>query len=189
MITQRAIDRAAQSLGVKTAVIRAVMDVESKGDGFLPSGDVKILFEPHIFWKELKKVKVNPADFVKGNEDILYPVWGTKLYGKYSEQWAKLQRAMLINNIAALCSASWGAFQIMGFNWPACAASLDEFVKNMRMSEDAHLTMFVDYIKSVGLQDELQNKDWAGFARGYNGPSYARNNYDKKLAAAYSKYA
>jgi hypothetical protein len=45
------------------------------------------------------------------------------------------------------------------------------------------------FIKAAGLQDELQNKNWAGFAKGYNGPGYAQNNYDGKLASAYDKYA
>jgi hypothetical protein len=31
------------------------------------------------------------------------------------------------------------------------------------------------------------NKDWAKFARGYNGPGYAQNAYDVKLAQAYEK--
>lgn len=37
--------------------------------------------------------------------------------------------------------------------------------------------------------NELQRKDWAGFARGYNGPGYAKNRYDIKLANAYKKYS
>ena len=31
----------------------------------------------------------------------------------------------------------------------------------------------------------LQNKNWAEFARRYNGPAYAQNRYDEKLAEAY----
>ena len=34
----------------------------------------------------------------------------------------------------------------------------------------------------------LQVKDWASFAAGYNGPAYAQNRYDVKLAEAYRKY-
>jgi hypothetical protein len=46
-----------------------------------------------------------------------------------------------------------------------------------------------NFIKSAGLLDNLQEKDWAGFARGYNGPGYAKNSYDVKLELAYMKYA
>ena len=35
----------------------------------------------------------------------------------------------------------------------------------------------------------LKAKDWANFARGYNGPAYAKNRYDVKLAAAYAKFS
>lgn len=187
MISEKAIQQAAKDLGVDIPTIRAVAEVESKGAGFLPDGRVKILFEPHIFWKELKHQGIDPKT-ITGAADILYPVWGTKPYGKYSAQWPRMERAMLINKNAALCSASWGAFQVMGFNWPSCAADLTDFVNKMKTSEDEHLLMFVEYIQNNHLDDELQNKDWAGFARGYNGPAYTKNNYDGKLAAAYKKY-
>lgn len=188
MISEQAIQAAATDLGTDTATIKAVMEVESKGSGFMPDGKVKILFEPHIFWKELKKVGIDPKQHTAGNQDILYPVWKTMNYGKNSEQWNRLTRAILIHREAALKSASWGTFQIMGFNWKACSVSIDDFVEKMKQ-EDNHLQMFVDYIQDVSLDDELQAKDWAGFARGYNGPLYTKNNYDKKLAAAYKKYS
>lgn len=34
----------------------------------------------------------------------------------------------------------------------------------------------------------LQAKDWAEFARRYNGPAYKENRYDEKLAKAYQKF-
>ncbi|MCY7315094.1 MAG: N-acetylmuramidase family protein [Rubrivivax sp.] len=33
----------------------------------------------------------------------------------------------------------------------------------------------------------LQRQDWASFARAYNGPGYAQNNYDTKIAAEYNR--
>ena len=56
-------------------------------------------------------------------------------------------------------------------------------------SEVNQLKHMANFIKSANLLDELQRKDWAGFAKGYNGPQYAVNKYDEKLAAAYDKYA
>jgi hypothetical protein len=35
----------------------------------------------------------------------------------------------------------------------------------------------------------LQAKNWAEFAKRYNGPAYAQNRYDEKLAKAYAKFA
>ncbi len=35
---------------------------------------------------------------------------------------------------------------------------------------------------------DLKAKNWAGFARKYNGASYARRGYHTKMAAAYRKF-
>jgi hypothetical protein len=56
-------------------------------------------------------------------------------------------------------------------------------------SEAGQLRQMAAFIKAAGLQDELAAKNWAGFAKGYNGPQYAQNQYDQKLAAAYAKFA
>jgi hypothetical protein len=56
-------------------------------------------------------------------------------------------------------------------------------------SEAGQLRQMASFIKKAGLLDELIAKNWAGFAKGYNGPQYAKNQYDQKLAAAYTKFA
>src|SRR5262249_39107639 len=38
------------------------------------------------------------------------------------------------------------------------------------------------------LDRALRGHDWTTFARGYNGPAYAKNSYDTRLAAAHQKY-
>ena len=48
--------------------------------------------------------------------------------------------------------------------------------------------LFTAFIQSNRLDTCLRNKDWAGFAKRYNGPAYAENQYDKKLEKAYHKY-
>lgn len=190
MISEKQFSDSGKALGVEPAVIKAVAEVESGGDGFLSTGEPKILFEPHIFWKELKQAGINPNTFAKDNSDILYPIWGTKPYGKVSQQHERLNRAALINRNAALKSASWGKFQILGNNYQLAGFdNLQDFINAMYRSEDDHLKAFVSYIKSTHLDDELRAKDWKGFARGYNGALYWKNNYDKKMADAYLKYS
>ena len=190
MLSEQAFIDAAKELGVEVATIKAVAEVESSGSGFLPSGEPKILFEPHIFWKELRKRNINPNDFLPLNEDILYPTWGAKPYGKTSEQHGRLQKAIKINSEAALRSASWGKFQIMGFNHLQCGFNLlQSFINAMYRDEDSHLLAFTHYIQQTHLDDELRAKDWKGFARGYNGALYYKNKYDTKLEAAYKKYS
>jgi hypothetical protein len=38
------------------------------------------------------------------------------------------------------------------------------------------------------LDGALRARNWPSFARGYNGPAYAQNAYDKKMAAAYARW-
>lgn len=189
MISQEQYKDSAKLLNAEVAALMAVAEVESGGDGFLKDGKVKILFEPHVFWKELRKLGIDPSTFT-GVEDILYPVWGSKPYGKVSQQHERLERAILINRDAALKSASWGKFQILGNNYKLAGyGTVREFVEAMNKSEDEHLKAFVNFTINTFLDDELRNKDWKGFARGYNGALYWKNNYDKKMAAAYKKYS
>ncbi len=189
MISQDRFNAASIKLGCHVAAIKAVAEVESSGSGFLKTGEPVILFEPHVFWKELKKRGIDPAQYEKGNEDILYPVWGSKPYGKSSEQHGRLARAVVINREAAICSASWGKFQIMGYNWKICGYdSVQSFINAMYRSEDDHLDAFVNYIISSNLDDELRNKAWAQFALQYNGKGYLKNRYDTKLKAAYERF-
>ncbi|WP_298118145.1 N-acetylmuramidase family protein [Flavobacterium sp.] len=181
-ISENAFKKAAAKIGCEVRAVKAVDKVESKGSGFLSTGEVKILFEPHIFWKELRKVGVNPIV-----SDICYPKQGTKPYGKESQQHARLQKAVVINRNAALMSASWGRFQIMGFNFKLCGCkTLQEFINKMNESEESQLDLFVNYIINSYLDDELIEKDWKSFAFQYNGPLYYKNNYDGKLNTAYN---
>ncbi len=190
MITEKKFSESASRLGCDLAAIKAVAEVESGGNGFLSTGEPTILFEPHLFWQQLIKVGINPKLYVKGNEDILYPVWKSGHYGKVSEQHNRLERASKINREAALKSASWGKFQILGKNHRLAGyEQLQDFINAMYKSEDEHLTAFVGFVQNNFLADELREHDWKGFAYGYNGAAYRKNKYDEKLAAAYKKYS
>ena len=181
-ISNEAFKKSAAKIGCDIRAIKAVDNVESRGGGFLKNGDVKILFEPHIFWKQLRLQGIAPT-----MSDICYPKWNTIPYGKESEQHSRLQRAVIINRSAALMSASWGRFQIMGFNFKACGcSSIQTFINKMMESEESQLELFVNYIVSSNLDDELIGKDWRSFASQYNGPLYYKNNYDAKLNTAYN---
>ncbi|RYE58507.1 MAG: N-acetylmuramidase family protein [Sphingobacteriales bacterium] len=190
MITEMQFEKSASTLGVEPAVIKAVAEVESNGEGFLANGKIKILFEPHIFWKQLRQKGINPQLHQAGNEDILYPTWKPGKYGPVSKQHNRLNRAAAINREAALLSASWGKFQIMGFNFQRCnCESVEDFISRLSSGEDEHLETFICYIKNTFLDDELKAHDWKSFARAYNGPLYWKNNYDKKLQKAYEKFS
>ncbi|WP_312076495.1 N-acetylmuramidase family protein [Chryseobacterium sp.] len=172
---------AAKTLNCEVAVIKAVAEVESKQDGFLPTDEPIILFERHIFSKLTKGI------FDHSNPNISNRTPGG--YGAVAQQHKRLQSAVALDRNAALMSASWGKFQIMGFNFTLAGFnSLQQFVTAMYSSEAEHLEAFVEYVKNTFLDDELRSKNWAEFARKYNGPDYKKNKYDTKLAAAYKKY-
>lgn len=181
-LTEQDYINAAKELGCEVAAIKAVAEVESRGSGFFSSGEPKILFERHRFYKY-----TNGA-FAKSHPDLCNKIPGG--YGKESEQHKKLQRAVALNRTAALMSCSWGKFQVMADNWQKLGyKSLQEFINKMYNSEAYHLDSFVRYIKAFGLTTHIINKNWARFAYLYNGPNYAINNYDVKMANAYKKYS
>ena len=171
---------AAKDLNCEVAAIKAVAKVESRGDGFI-GDEPKILFERHHFHK------LTNGKFDKVAPDLSNERPGGYGFEKY--QHARLERADKLDRNAALQSASWGKFQIMGSNWKYLGySSLQEFINAMFSSEKGHLNAFVRFVKANNLADELRRKDWAGFARGYNGRNYYINEYDKKMAIAYKEF-
>ncbi len=180
----------ARLLGVEEAAVRAVSEVESGGrSGFLPDGRPMILFEGHIFWRELKKRGIDPEQYKDEYEDVLFQKWDRASYKGGAAEHNRLRKAATINEEAALCSASWGMFQIMGFNHKACGYdTVQEYVENIKSGSNSHLLGFARFLKNSGIDKDLRNLDWAGFAEKYNGPGYKQNRYDEKLQNAYLKY-
>lgn len=173
---------------VKPYVLEAVASVESNGSGFLSSGEPKILFEPHVFWRCLTKLGIDPNKHTEGNKDILYKVWKLGSYGKYSEQHDRLQRAVEINREAALMACSWGAFQVLGENYKSLGYATIQELVNDAYTEHGQVRMFVRFLKSNHLVDELERQDFKTFALQYNGKSAAKNGYASKMRAAADKF-
>lgn len=189
------IQKLANELNLEVAVVKAVNKIESSGRGFLTDGRPKILFEGHIFWNQLKKRKIDPADYVAGNENVLYPKWTKKYYVGGKTEYERLYKAASILNTtacteAAYASASWGLFQIMGFHYEKLGfATVSDFVSEMKRSEGSQLKIFGKFLRINNLVKYLQNKQWAEFAKRYNGPLYAQNKYDIKLAQSYDAFS
>lgn len=182
------IRKAAEAIGVEPCAVQAVVDVESGGSGFLPDGRTKILFEGHVFWKELQKRGIDPAPLASKYPNVIYPKWDRSQYKGGATEWERLNTAALVNKEAALCSASYGLFQIMGFNHRAAGFdTVQAFVDAQKESEAKQLESFCAFMRSEGLVLFLVGRDWAGFARRYNGPGYAANQYDVKLRRAYER--
>lgn len=178
--------RAATELNAPLSAVKAVASVESNGSGFLSGGRPKVQYEPHVMFDRLTKAfgstRAN-AELAK-HPDLVARAAGS--YQSLEKENADMDRAAsVIDRTCALESASWGAFQIMGYHWSTCGyPSLQAFI-NAQYTDAGQLDAFVRFIKAdARLLNALRRKEWATFARIYNGKGYARNKYDTKLADA-----
>lgn len=181
---------------IELAIVKAVNLVESNGKGFLLDGRPKILFEGHVFWRELEKKGIHCETYENANtENILFKNYTRKYYVGGAAEYDRLEKAIHLNpdkkfSDAANCAASWGLFQIMGFNAVSIGyQNIDEFVQKMYLNEGEHLKAFGLFLEKNKLLPILRNKNWAEFAFKYNGEGYKTNKYDEKLKNAYVRFA
>ncbi|QSX79738.1 N-acetylmuramidase domain-containing protein [Agrilutibacter solisilvae] len=176
----------ARALQVEEATLRAVAEVEAAGSGFLPAPDLrpKILFEGHAFHR------LTGGRYSDSHPAISHRHWDPKKYsGTLAGEWARLDAASQLDRTAALQAASWGLFQIMGFNYPYCgSADVEAFVAAQHESGTQQLALFVKFVSRPPFLDALKTKNWAAFAEAYNGPGYAANHYDTRLADAHKRW-
>ncbi|WP_372574237.1 N-acetylmuramidase family protein [Ruegeria jejuensis] len=182
-ISDTAFAGAAQTLGCEVAAIRAVAEVESPRGAWLDDGRPSILYERHYF-----RDRTNSA-YNLTHPHLSGPYGGS--YGTFGQQYDKLTAAATLNERAALESASWGRFQIMGANYTQTGhADVFAFVTDMNTSTARQLEAFVAFIQNdTVLSQAIIAKDWTRFAARYNGENYRDNQYDTRMAAAYRRYA
>lgn len=180
----------AKEIEVDPFCLMAVVQVESGGRYFAHVDGRKepvIRFEGHYFYRLLSKAKRNKA-VVAG----LANARAGRIRNPLSQgaRWSLLGRASKIDRGVALSSTSWGVGQVMGVHWRWLGyASIDAMVSEVRSGLAGQVRLMARFIKKAGLAENLRSKDWAGFARAYNGPGYHRNKYDVKMAMAYEKYS
>ncbi|SKB46928.1 N-acetylmuramidase family protein, partial [Luteibacter sp. 22Crub2.1] len=193
---------AANDLQCEAEVIKAIAKVETgypgpffrpgeildEGDDIVPT----ILYERHIFHRrtggayDLTHQEISDSahyvrKLVHGERETPKKI----LYGDSVKQYERLLKAYAISPHEALMSASWGAFQIMGFNYEACGhSSVDAFVRALSESESNHLKALVSFMKkNPRLLTAIRQKDWTAIAKNYNGPQY--DDYDVRMSRAY----
>lgn len=190
-LTEEDFREVAEELGVEVAAIKAVVDIEAgkSHQGFWTDGKPIINFDLTVFRNMARRNGVALGKYAKSHP-VVFARPNTARYGsQQAAQQARLDAARNIHNLSAIQGTFWGMFQIGGFNWKKCGAeSADDFVRLMSRSERDQLELFAGFVRSAGLLDALRNKNWAAFARGYNGPSYAARGYHTRLANAYRKH-
>lgn len=203
---------AASKLGCKESHIRAVAEIEARGNGFLSKGRVKLLFERHKFYKYLGEalknldtrarivsemsLSVAPTATAKdvldliarANPDICNAASGGYKGDIYEHD--RLERAVAIDPESGYMSASYGMYQIMGFNhlYAGFHSAIDMYV-SFSESEKNQFKGFVNFIKNnPAIHKAIVAGDWLAFAKGYNGAAFATNDYNNKAAKAELKY-
>lgn len=179
----------AQEYNLSLPILLSVIRVESGGKAFTIVNGRKeplIRFEGHYFYRLLNKTDRHQA-VVKGLASV--KAGGVRNPRKQMLRWHMLERASKIDRIAALSSVSWGVGQVMGAHWQWLGfASVDALVDCARSSLEGQVRLMLEFIARSDLVPLLQQKDWAGFARRYNGPQFHKNKYEIKLAREHLRY-
>ncbi|WP_320194950.1 N-acetylmuramidase domain-containing protein [Agrobacterium rosae] len=186
----RSIEQIANAHAIDPNALKAVVEVESNGVVFAEIEERQepvIRFEGHYFDK---LVKANRREDARRLGLASPNVGGVKNPSSQKGRWELLARAMSIDKQAALESVSWGVGQVMGSHWKALGySSVVALMDAARGGVEGQVDLMVRFIKHNNLLGPLNRRDWSGFARGYNGPSYKKNAYDTKMAAAYTRYS
>ena len=199
----KACEAQAERLGVPAANLLAFVEVESNGVAFAANGGQNralIRWEGHYFYRRLQN-----------DESALNEAVETGLAGQTAgsvpnprdqgDRYAILTAAMdlcrrhgLDPDLACEC-VSVGLGQVMAANWRSLGyqSAHDMIVEAHDETPEKDIAdqieMMGRYLTANGLVDELQRGDWTALARAYNGPGYAKNAYDTKLAAAYRRWS
>ena len=173
----------ADELQVEKAAIKAVVQIEAGAGmkGFWAPGVPVINFDRTMYNRF--RSKGGSGNGVKGEK---VP---SGLKGYALQEWTQLVNARKTDAKAAYKGTFWGMFQIGGFNYKTCGCkTVDEFVRLMSYSELEQLELFATFLINTGMVKDLRTKNWAAFARKYNGAGYARKGYHTKMANAYKKF-
>lgn len=187
---QNAARKVAEGIKVEPAAVMAAIEVESGGQTFAVvdgRNEPLIRFEGHYFYRRLSGSERDKAVAV----GLASPKAGAvKNPRSQASRWDLLNRAAEIDAEAAFESISIGVGQVMVAHWQWLEyESATAMVNEARGGINGQILQMFKYIQKAGLIDALRRKDWHAFARGYNGPAYAKQGYHTKLAAAYAKFA
>ena len=183
--------RAAGSLGIETAVLEALIEVESGGRTFVTvDGSIRPLvrYEHHVAWRaaetDVRARLVGAGLAVSG--------WDKSLAPKSLEAaWRLYEKARAIDPEVAAKATSWGVGQVMGFHaerlgFPSAAAMAGFVITGGFEAQLYVLRTFVEL--DPALVTALRARDWEEVARRYNGAGHAKNQYAPKLEAAYRRF-
>lgn len=183
------IRKAAEAANLPPDALEAVVEVESGGRAFeIVDGEQRplILWEYHVFHRCLPPALRKTAM----DRGLAAPRWGDIPYKKtQSARYAQLARGRQIDEQAAYSACSWGVGQVLGENWewlgyPSARALAEEAMSGVA----GQVRLMIRFIDKRGLRRALEERDWRGFARGYNGPGQV-DFYAGRMAEAHRRIA
>lgn len=174
----------AYRIGVDEDHLRAFLEVEAASRGYDRHGRPRMLFEPHVFYRNLSGADRDEA--VRAG--LAYRRWGERPYP--SDSYPRLVEAMEIDESAALMACSIGLSQVLVENHEMVGYDTPQEMWQAFMDdEEEHVEAMVNYILATNIADDLAAGRWETVARVYNGPGYRKHNYHGRMAAAYARFA
>jgi hypothetical protein len=164
-ITERTVQAAADMLEVKLSNLKTAIGIFSHGDGFDPSGLIRLSFNRYRFYNELvSKLGKSAADELQQTNPDLILLGGHSKPPSLFEVHAFNQAAKL-EEVSASKSCIVGMFQVSsaeylqhGYKTP------QEMLSSYNVSEVEQLMSFCRFLKNrQSLLDALRKSDWTTF--------------------------
>lgn len=174
---------AADKLGAPVSRVKAFAKVEAAGATHWKDGRPPILFEAHWF------AKLTDHRFNDSHPHISSPSWNRALYKGGPAEYDRLAEARALDESAALQSASWGAFQIMGFHFRRLGYPNPlAFTMDMQTAS-GQMAAFVRFIEAdPRLLKAFRAGDYGTLETIYNGGGFG-GAYARKIEAAEAEFA
>jgi hypothetical protein len=181
-LTREDIISEAQKWGLPPATLRAIILTESAGGGFLPSGQVKILYERHWMWRRLRARSMDPMPLARSRPDLCGPHWDKQYYRAGAREYDRLAEVVAWASQhdpdhwesykkASFEACSWGLGQVMGFHFDTQGfADIYAFKHFNEESEKNQLEVMLRFCRDNRLIHALRGNDWEAIALTYNGP-------------------
>jgi hypothetical protein len=166
----------ADSAGIPTEVLQAILEVESSGDSSA------MRFEPHLFLRARPDLKNCIPYSPQKNAS-----WSNTRSETNREAFEFARRH---DAIEAIRSSSWGAFQVLGQHLLDLADghagdALKAFDENPEAISEKLVAAW--FAANQGARVAANELDFEALARQYNGPHFAAHGYDKRLRSAWQK--
>lgn len=189
----------AAAYGISEADAAAVLQIESGGKAFNVMGRPITRFENHIFWsrwgRDHQETFNQHFQFNREGQTWTGHRWRSDpngqwqdFHGSQAAEMEVLDFARGLDDTAALMSASYGAGQVMGFNYELLGyESPQAMYEAFNGGVQAQLNGMFSYFENTAALAALKRGDYTGFAASYNGQGQAEH-YGELIRAASQSY-